>query len=147
MDFVQDVEKLADLRDKGILTEEEFQTKKAELLARPHNSAADEPAPASQSAGGRSLDVAEKMLIEQKVANEKPSQTLAYILWFFTWPVGGHRFYLGKTGSAILMLILSITIVGLVITGPWAIIDLFLIPGMVQQKIDVIRDRYTLRSI
>ena len=33
-DVFATIEKLAELRDKGILSEEEFATKKAELLAR-----------------------------------------------------------------------------------------------------------------
>ena len=34
VDVFATIEKLAELRDKGILSEEEFATKKAELLAR-----------------------------------------------------------------------------------------------------------------
>ena len=37
--------------------------------------------------------------------------------------LGVHRFYLGRTGTGILMLVLSITIVGLFVTGLWALVD------------------------
>ncbi|MBD0865317.1 MAG: TM2 domain-containing protein [Rhodobacteraceae bacterium] len=46
---------------------------------------------------------------------------------------GGHRFYLGRKGTAIIMLILSLTGVGLIITVIWLAIDLFLIPDMVYE--------------
>ena len=37
---------------------------------------------------------------------------------------GAHRFYLGRPGTAILMLILTLTCFGAVISGIWVIIDL-----------------------
>ncbi len=72
----------------------------------------------------------------------KKSTGLAFVLWFFTGGLGGHRFYLGRTGSAIGQLVLSIfgwlTIwVGfglllLIPLGIWLLVDLFLISGMVE---------------
>jgi len=38
-----------------------------------------------------------------------------------------HRFYVGKNGSAIAQLILSITIVGLIVSVPWILIDFIMI--------------------
>ena len=38
-------------------------------------------------------------------------------------PLGIHRFYLGRTGSGIAMLVLTCTLVGLIVSGPWAVID------------------------
>ena len=52
-----------------------------------------------------------EMLIEQKVSNAQKSTGVAYLLWFFVGGFGGHRFYLGKTGTAVAQLI--ITVVGL----------------------------------
>jgi TM2 domain-containing membrane protein YozV len=49
---------------------------------------------------------------------------VAALLAFFLGPLGIHRFYLGRTGSGILMLIMSITVVGLIVTAPWALIDM-----------------------
>jgi TM2 domain-containing membrane protein YozV len=45
------------------------------------------------------------------------------VLAFLFGVLGVHRFYLGRTGSGILMLVLSITVVGLIVTGLWALID------------------------
>ena len=48
---------------------------------------------------------------------------VAAVLAFLFGVLGVHRFYLGRTGSGILMLVLSITVVGLIVTGLWALID------------------------
>jgi len=50
---------------------------------------------------------------------------LAALLAFVLGPFGVHRFYLGRTGSGIAMLILSITLVGILVSVPWAVIDTF----------------------
>jgi len=74
-------------------------------------------------------------------ANKK-SAVVAYLLWFFLGGVGGHRFYVGKTGSAIGMIALLIVgsvlaVVGigavlLLILGIWVIVDAFLIPKWIR---------------
>ncbi len=51
----------------------------------------------------------------------------AFLLAFFIGPLGIHRFYAGRTGSGIAMLVLSITVVGLIVTGIWATVDWILI--------------------
>lgn len=58
------------------------------------------------------------------------SKGTAYLLWFFLGIFSAHRFYVGKTGSAILYLF-TLQLLGI----GW-IIDLFLVGGMV--------DRYNL---
>ena len=45
------------------------------------------------------------------------------LLWFFGL-FGAHRFYAGKTGSGLAMLILTCTIYGILITSVWCLIDL-----------------------
>jgi TM2 domain-containing membrane protein YozV len=49
---------------------------------------------------------------------------VAAVIAFLLGTLGIHRFYLGRTGSGIAMLVLSCTIVGLLVTGPWAFIDM-----------------------
>lgn len=73
---------------------------------------------------------------------QKKSIGVAYLLWFFVGYLGGHRFYVGKTGTAIIQLITSIVgactamigvglfVIGLV--GIWILIDAFLLPGIVR---------------
>ena len=52
------------------------------------------------------------------------SMVVYLILAWFLGVFGAHRFYAGKTGSAIVMLILTCTIVGMLITCVWWLIDL-----------------------
>lgn len=73
----------------------------------------------------------------------KKSTTTAYLLWWFTGAFGGHRFYLGRTGTAVAMLLITvfscmlmIVLIGFVtvwVPIVWAIVDAFLIPGMVRE--------------
>lgn len=49
---------------------------------------------------------------------------IAALVAFLIGPLGIHRFYLGRTGSGIAMILLSCTLVGLLVTIPWAFIDM-----------------------
>ncbi len=49
---------------------------------------------------------------------------VAAVMAFVIGTLGIHRFYLGRTGLGIVMLVLSITVIGLVISAPWALIDM-----------------------
>lgn len=48
----------------------------------------------------------------------------ALLLCLFLGGLGAHRFYTGHTGSAVVMLILTLTMFGAIISGPWALVDL-----------------------
>lgn len=97
------------------------------------------------------LSTQQQMLVEQRLANEKKSTLVAYLLWFFISGLAAHRFYLGKTGSAIAMLLLFwggiallIVYIGgfmLLIWGIWWVVDAFLIPGMIDQDSNTKRNR------
>ena len=56
-------------------------------------------------------------------ANDR-NKYVAALIAFLLGPLGIHRFYLGRTGSGIAMLLLSCTIVGLAVSIPWAFIDM-----------------------
>ena len=49
---------------------------------------------------------------------------VAALIAFALGTLGIHRFYLGRTGSGIAMLVLTCTLVGLIISAPWAFIDM-----------------------
>lgn len=51
------------------------------------------------------------------------NKIVAALLAFFLGVFGVHRFYLGRIGSGIVMLLLTCTVVGMLATGPWALID------------------------
>ncbi|WP_312528428.1 TM2 domain-containing protein [Paracoccus sp. (in: a-proteobacteria)] len=99
------------------------------------------------------LDTQQQMLIEQRISNDAKSPLLAYLLWIFVGGLGIHRFYLGKTGTGITMLVLAIlgavTLpigIGLILLaalGIWMLVDLFLIPGMVNEQRNQLRDKLT----
>jgi TM2 domain-containing membrane protein YozV len=83
------------------------------------------------------------MAMMQYDANKK-STLVAYLLWFFFGWIGGHRFYLGRTMSAVGMMVLFglsvllsfvfIGFIGFGILAIWALVDAFLIPGMIAEN-------------
>ncbi|MBO8172967.1 MAG: TM2 domain-containing protein [Bacillaceae bacterium] len=68
----------------------------------------------------------ELQLLNTEMTKRQKSAGVAWLLWVFTAGFGGHRFYLGRTGTAVAMLL---TLGGL---GIWAFIDLFLLNGMIK---------------
>lgn len=79
------------------------------------------------------LDTRQLMLLESEVKNQGKNMVIAYILWYFLGILGGHRFYMNKTSSAIAMLILCITIIGLFPVIIWWIVDAFLLHTWVKE--------------
>lgn len=55
------------------------------------------------------------------------SRLAALLFCWFLGAFGAHRFYAGRITSAIFMLVLSLTVVGLLVTGIWLLIDLIVI--------------------
>lgn len=82
---------------------------------------------------------------------------IAYLLLIFLGVFGAHRFYLGKTGTAAAMLALTIVgiatavlVVGLLLlaaVGIWTLVDIFLVPGLVKEDRDRMRQRLTMESL
>lgn len=97
------------------------------------------------------MDTQRELLIEQRVANDAKSPLVAYLLAIFLWGFGAHRIYLGRWASGLFMLalwalgwLLTPVLIGWPLVGLvclWAAIDLFLIPGMIQDDKDDIRRR------
>ncbi len=75
------------------------------------------------------------ILIEQRAANEKKSAGAAYLLWFFLGWISAHRFYLGKPVTAVLQIISYFFLIGFV----WWLLDLILIPAIIDQKMEAAR--------
>ncbi len=87
------------------------------------------------------LSTAELTLIEQRVTNDGPSTGVAYLFWLFLWCVSAHRFYLGRPATAILQILSYFILIGFV----WLLIDAFLIPSMIREKRNEIRQRIALQ--
>lgn len=72
----------------------------------------------------------ELMLVNSEVEKNSKNAVVAYLLWWFTGFMGGHRYYFGKTGSAIAMTLIFWLLIwalglGALITGIWALVDVF----------------------
>ncbi|WP_180900130.1 TM2 domain-containing protein [Martelella soudanensis] len=103
------------------------------------------------------LTTEEQILIEQRVTNSAKSPAAAYLLWFFVGWAGAHRFYLGRSGSGIAMLLLyvvgwltTVFMIGFVMLGAWGIwwlVDLFLISGMIDAQKSEVRARLTQEAL
>ena len=101
----------------------------------------------NRGGGGLSSDAKAMMAFE----SGKKSAGISYLLWFFLGGFGAHRFYLGRTGSAIAMLVIyvvswiltfvAIGALGLIVIGIWWIVDAFLIPGMVRDNNESLMQR------
>ncbi|TQS73953.1 TM2 domain-containing protein [Rhodobacteraceae bacterium] len=93
------------------------------------------------------------LYVEQRIANEKKSALIAYLLWFFLPMLGVHRFYLDRWLSGLVMLALfgigtalAVILIGyipLAVVGLWWLIDALLIPGMIRADMDDARRRYS----
>ncbi len=83
------------------------------------------------------LDLVEKIYVEARLANEGPSMPTAYFFWLFLGVVSAHRFYLGKTGTAILQIVSYLFVVGII----WWVIDGILTYGLVRARQDEVRRR------
>jgi TM2 domain-containing membrane protein YozV len=80
--------------------------------------------------GTMSADARAAMLFEYN----RRTNLVAYLLWLFLGWYGIHNFYLRRTGIAIAQCILSLLVVGLLITIPWWLVDVFIIPGGVRRQ-------------
>ncbi|MED5550064.1 MAG: TM2 domain-containing protein [Pseudomonadota bacterium] len=79
------------------------------------------------------------LMIETRVSAEARSMGVAYLLWFFLGVFGAHRFFLGRPGTAFLMILAW---VAFVVPGfVWWVVDAFLIPGMIKRDNDRLRSR------
>jgi len=107
---------------------------------------------ASRDAAELSTD--ELTLIEARLANERKSVVVAYLLFLFLGGFGFHNFYLGRILLGVIELALAILgwilifaaglgIVFLIPLGILLLIDLFIIPGGIKKNLDKRRHELT----
>ncbi|WP_425255140.1 TM2 domain-containing protein [Mammaliicoccus sciuri] len=92
------------------------------------------------------MNLEEKSYIESQVANKGKKTSIAYILLIFIGGLGGHRFYLEKTGSAVGLLLLTLLTGWFTFFIPsliWIIVDACLIPGYINENNEKIRREAT----
>ncbi len=106
MDALTELNKLYELKEKGILTEEEYNEQKKRILANP-NDFEQNPSPVT--------------------ASPEKSRNIYILIAFFLGCFGIHNFYIGRKTRGILQLILCLLfflVVPLVILWIWIVIDM-----------------------
>lgn len=81
-----------------------------------------------ETSGSRALNIfplasAPVSAAASAVPHNDRNKYVAAALAFLLGTLGVHRFYLGRTASAIVMLVLTLTFFGLIVTGIWALVD------------------------
>ncbi|MGZ3498223.1 MAG: NINE protein [Vulcanimicrobiaceae bacterium] len=69
------------------------------------------------------------MVFESEAYRYRKEPVLAFLLAFFLGLFGVHHFYLGRTQAGVIMLLCTLSVVGLVISFPWKIINWFTVWG------------------
>jgi TM2 domain-containing membrane protein YozV len=100
----------------------------------------------------------DKILLELRLAAEQKSHVAAYMLWFFFYWLGAHRFYCGRWESGLVMALCIPLAILLLASGDvfgaflaisfqfaWGLLDIFLIPGLI--KSHSLKMRKELESI
>ena len=75
-------------------------------------------------------------MVQSEVNSKSKSKGIAYLLWWFTGGIGGHRYYAGDIGMGIGM---TLTLGGF---GIWSLIDAFLIGKRIEQKNEQLEYRF-----
>ena len=122
----------AESRDAAAVTPDRAQATIVERLKEN-----PEPQPFWSTGPGPQMPAMQLMQIAGK------NTLVAYLLWFFTAGIGGHRFYLGRYASwgvwvasfyvSLILCVVLIGFVGLFALLVWWIIDAFLIPKIVEE--------------
>ncbi|HJA73567.1 MAG TPA: NINE protein [Candidatus Limosilactobacillus faecipullorum] len=88
----------------------------------------------------------ELLIFGQEIELQKKNTIIAYVLWWFFGFMGGHRYYLGKIGSAIAMTLifwLGIWVfgIGAAITLIWALVDVFMISSWLKEDQEQVENK------
>lgn len=75
----------------------------------------------------KDLTAEQLAMVQAEVNKKQKSKGIAYLLWWFTGGIGGHRYYVGDIGMGVGM---TLTLGGF---GIWSLIDAFMIGSRVEQ--------------
>lgn len=84
----------------------------------------------------KDLSAEQLAMVQSEVNAKSKSKGIAYLLWWFTGGIGGHRYYAGDVGMGIGM---TLTLGGF---GIWSLIDAFLIGKRIEQKNEELEYRF-----
>ncbi|MDR0854483.1 MAG: NINE protein [Clostridiales Family XIII bacterium] len=98
MSTYDDLNKIKELLDAGVLTQEEFDTQKEILLK---TSIEEEPEPSQ---------VNQQNSTQPQGNDERKSKLAAGLLGIFLGSLGIHNFYLGNTSKALIQLLVSVVL-------------------------------------
>jgi|HubBroStandDraft_6_1064221.scaffolds.fasta_scaffold525181_2 TM2 domain-containing membrane protein YozV len=92
-------------------------------------------------------------VVSAEVASRKKTRLAAYLLWFFLGGIGIHNFYLGRTTTGIVQLVMFIVgwctfpiVIGipiLLVLYTWVLVDAFRIPAFIDQKNAMLEETLT----
>ena len=120
MDY-NELEKLNELKEKGIISEEEFQAQKEKLL----NNQNTQETVAQEPIQGQVVSSTVETTTSASAPVGNKSKLAAALFAFFLGTFGVHNFYLGYTGKAVAQLL--ITLLSCFILSPvssiWAIVE------------------------
>ncbi len=94
-------------------------------ISSKEESSQEEPAQKYQAPEVPKLGTINNQTMGDTYVQKSPkSKTIAIILALFLGVYGAHDFYLGYTKNGIIKIVLTLSVIGIFVSGPWTIIDL-----------------------
>lgn len=91
----------------------------------------------------------ELLVVNSEVERLQKNTAVAFLLCIFLGTLGAHRYYMGRTGSAVAMTLITVLTfgVGTIVTGIWTLVDLFLISDWLRDDREKIATNAAMAAI